>query len=121
MMEPAMPIWRKMLGASPDLSEPLFFLAKAYVETGHFEEGDKASRELIAVQEGKVAPTDRRMGASHLLLAQALVGEHRDREALPHAEIADKLLALNALSVGAKLMGAQAHQLLVDIQSRLAR
>ena len=113
-----MPLWRKMLGSSPDLAEPLFFLSKAYVETGHFQEGEKAAVELVAVQEGKVAPTDRRFGASHMLWARALVGQHRDREALPHAEVADKLLAVGAFSVGAKLMTAEAHQLLMDIQSR---
>jgi serine/threonine-protein kinase len=121
MMEAAMPAWRKMLGYSPDLSEPLYFLSKAYVETGHFEQGEKVAVELVAVQEGKVAPTDRRFGASHLLWAQALVGQHRDREALPHAEIADQLLAMGAVSPGGKLMGAEAHQVLVEIQSRLSK
>ena len=121
MMEAAMPAWRKMLGSSPDLAEPLYFLSKAYVETGHFEQGEKVAAELVAVQEGKVAPTDRRFGASHLLWAQALVGQHRDREALPHAEIADKLLAMGAVSPGGKLMGAEAHQVLVEIQSRLSK
>ncbi len=121
MMEPAMPAWRKTLGSSPDLSEPLFFLAKAYVGTGRFEDGEKAAREMLAVQEGKIAPTDRRMGASQMLLAEALVGEHRDQDALPHAEIADRLLALNAVSAGAKLMTAEARQVLVGIQTRLSK
>ena len=120
-MESAMPAWRKMLGSSPDLAEPLYFLSKAYVETGRFEQGEKVAAELVAVQEGKVAPTDRRFGASHLLWAQALVGQHRDREALPHAKIADKLLSMGAVSPGGKLMGAEAHQVLVGIQSRLSK
>jgi serine/threonine-protein kinase len=119
MMESAMPTWRKMLGSSPDLAEPLYFLSKAYVDTGRFEEGEKAAEELVAVQEGRVAPTDRRIGASHLIWARALAGQHRFEEALPHAEIADKLLA-NPISPGAKQMTAQAHQVLIDIQSKLA-
>ena len=121
LIETAMPAWRKMLGSSPDLAEPLYFLSKAYVETGRFQDGEKAAQELVAVQEGKVAPTDRRFGASHFLWAQALVGQHRYQEALPHAEIADKLLAANAVSPGAKLAGSEAHQLLVDIRPRLAK
>lgn len=121
MMEAAMPPWRKLLGSSPDLAEPLYYLAKAYVETGQFEDGEKTAKELIAVQEGKVAPTDRRFGASHLIWAEALVGQHRDQEALPHAEIADKLLAAGAISPGAKRMGAEAHQLLLQIRSRLPK
>ena len=48
-------------------------------------------------------------------------GEHRGQKALSHAEIAAKSLSANAVSAGAMLMDAQAHQLLVDIQSRLSR
>jgi len=118
MLEAALPAWRKIAGSSPDLSEPLFFLSKAYVETGRFQEGEKIAQELVAVQEGKVAPTDRRMGASHLIWAQALIGLHRDADALPHAEIAARLLA-NGVSPGAKQMDAEAHQLLQDIQQKL--
>ena len=120
MMETSMPTWRKMLGSSPDLAEPLYFLCKAYIDTGHFREGEKVAGELVAVQTGRVAPTDRRFGASHLLWAQALVGQHRDQEALAHAVIADRLL-VNGFSPGAKLMNAEAQKLLADIQSRLAR
>ena len=96
-----------------------YFLCKAYIETGHFQDGEKVAAELVAVQTGRVAPTDRRFGASHLLWARALVGLHRDQEALSHAEIADRLL-VNGFSPGAKLMNAEAHQLLVDIHARLA-
>ena len=121
MLENEMPSFQKAYGAGADFAEPLYFLTKAYVETGKFEQGEKSAEKLVAVQDGKVAPTDRRFGASHLLWAEALVGEHRDRDALPHALIADKLLAANALSVGAKLMSAEARQVLSGIQSRLAR
>jgi len=120
MMEAAMPVWRKMLGTSPDLAEPLNFLSLAEIGTGHFAEGEKAAKEMVDVQTGRVAPTDRRFGASHLLWARALAGQHRYEEALPHAEIADKLLAMNALSVGAKKSSAEAHQMLLDVQSKLA-
>jgi eukaryotic-like serine/threonine-protein kinase len=119
LMESAMPTWRKLLGASPDFAEPLYFLSRAYVQTGHFAEGEKAAKELVAVQEGKVSATDRRMGASHMIWAEALAGQSRYKEALPHAEIADKLLAVNAISAGAKQMSAEAHQTLLTIQAKL--
>jgi tetratricopeptide (TPR) repeat protein len=119
MMEAAMPPLRKILGTSPDLAEPLNFLSLAYVETGHYPEAEKAAKEMVDVQTGKVAPTDRRFGASHLLWARALAGQHRYQEALPHAEIADKLLAMNAVSPGAKQLGSEAHLVLLDIQSKL--
>jgi len=119
-IEAAMPPLRKILGASPDLAEPLNFLAMAYIATGHFAEAEGVAKEMVEVQTGKVASTDRRFGASHLLWTQALAGEHRYQEALPHAEIADRLLAMNAISAGAKAKAAEAHQLLFDIQSRLS-
>jgi serine/threonine protein kinase/tetratricopeptide (TPR) repeat protein len=119
MMEDAMPVWRKMIGTSPDLAEPLNFLAMAELGTGHYLEGEKTAKEMVDVQTGKVAPSDRRFGASHLLWARALVGQHRYQEALPHAEIADKLLAMNAVSVGAKKAASDAHQVLLDVQSEL--
>lgn len=118
LLEDALPIWRKIAGDSPDLAEPLYFLSQAYVKVGRFADGEKVARELVACQEGKVSPTDRRMGASHLIWAEALAGQHRDQEALPHAQIADKLLAMNAFSAGAKQMSAEAHQVLLAVQSK---
>src|ERR1017187_3480350 len=121
MMETAIPIWRKMLGSSPDLAEPLNFLALADVETGHYPEGEKAAQEMVEVQTGKVEASDRRFGASHLLWARALAGQGRYREALPHAQIADRLLAQNAVSAGAKKAASDAHQELLDIQAKLTQ
>jgi serine/threonine-protein kinase len=120
MMEASMPIWRKMLGSSPDLAEPLNFMAMADVETGHYPEGEKAAQEMVEVQTGKVEASDRRFGASHLLWARALAGQGRYREALPHAEIADTLLTKGAVSAGAKKAGSDAHNELLEIQSKLA-
>jgi hypothetical protein len=120
MIVQSMPAWRRILGDSADLSEPLYFLAEANDETGHFEDAEAAVKEAIAVQTGKIAPTDRRFGALDWLWARALVGEHRYRDALPHAENADRLLVSSAVSPGAKKTAAEAHQLLLDIQSHLA-
>jgi serine/threonine-protein kinase len=119
MMQSAMPVLRKLLGDSPDLAEPLNFLALAEIETGHYPDGEEHAREMVDVQTGKVASTDRRFGASHLLWARALVGRGRYKEALSHAEIADQLLANNAVSVGAKQAASEAHQLLLDVQAKL--
>jgi len=118
MMESDMPAWRKIIGSSPDLAEPLYFLSRAYVQTGHYAEGEKAAKELVDVQEGKVSPTDRRFGASHMIWAEALAGQGRYKEAMPHAEIADRLLAVNAISAGARQMSAEAHALLLSLQSK---
>ena len=51
--------------------------------------------------------------------ARALVGQGRYQEALPHAEIADALLAKNAESVSAKQAASEAHQVLTGVQFKL--
>jgi serine/threonine-protein kinase len=121
MLEKIGPAWEKLAAGTPDLAEYLYFLTMAYNNTGHYIEAENTAAKMIAVQEGKVAPTDRRMGASHMMWAQALAGQHRYREALPHAVIADRLLLAGAHSVGAKKMGADAHALLLDIQEKLGK
>ena len=121
MIEQAMPLWRKNLGDSPDLAEPLNFLAMAQIATGHFSEAEQTAREMVAVQTGKVKPTDRRFGVSHMLWAEALSGQKRYREALPHAQIADTLLAENAVSVGAKQASSEALQLLLEVQAKTSQ
>jgi eukaryotic-like serine/threonine-protein kinase len=120
MLEASMPAWRKIAGSSPDLSNPLHFLAIAYVDTGQYIQAEKTAEELVKVQEGKVAPDDHRMGSSHLVWARALAGQHRYQEALPHAEIADRILAQTVLSPGQKQTSSDAHALLIDIKSKLA-
>jgi serine/threonine-protein kinase len=119
MLEEALPGWRKIAGNSPDLSEVLFYLSQAYVETGRFVDAERTAKELVSVQEGKVASTDRRFGASQMIWAQALAGQKHYREALPHAETAARLLS-HGVSPGAQKMDAQAHQVFADIQSKLA-
>jgi serine/threonine protein kinase/tetratricopeptide (TPR) repeat protein len=121
MLEASMPAWRKIAGSSPDLANPLHFLALAYADTGQYGQAEKTAEELVKVQEGKVAPNDHRMGSSHLLWARALAGQHRYQEALPHAEIADRVLAQTLVSPTQKQASADAHQVLKDIQSNLAK
>jgi tetratricopeptide (TPR) repeat protein len=121
MLEASMPAWRKVAGSSPDLANPLHFLAMAYVDTGQYVQAEKAAEEVVRVQEGKVAPDDHRMGSSHLVWARALAGQHRYKEALPHAEIADRVLAQTLISPTQKQVSADAHQVLMDIQSNLAK
>jgi serine/threonine-protein kinase len=121
MMQSAMPVLRKLLGDSPDLAEPLNFLALAEIETGDYVDGEQHAREMVEVQTGKVEPADRRFGASHLLWARALVGQGLYQDALPHARIADQLLGRNAVSVGAKQAAAEAHQLLLDVNAKVGQ
>ena len=119
ILEASMPAWRKSAGESPDLANPLNFLAMAYLATNDYVQAEKTAEELVHVQEGKVAPDDHRMGLSQLKWAQALVGQQRYKDALPHAEIADRILSKVVRSEGQKRTSTTAHQVLLDIQARL--
>lgn len=119
MLEKALPAWRKIVGSGPQLSDPLCLLSQAYVEVGRYPEAEKAAKDAVDIQRGRIAPEDPRFGASHLLWARALMGQSRYEEALPHAEIADTLLARNAISVSTKQAASEAHQLLADVKFKL--
>ncbi|HEY4357693.1 MAG TPA: protein kinase [Acidobacteriaceae bacterium] len=118
MLEPILPLWRKMVGENPDLAEVLYFLSQGYVETGQYEKAVELSKEGIDVQTGKVLPIDRRFGVAHWIWARALVGEKKYAEALPHARLADALLNHNAVSSGARKVGAEAHALRVEVEGK---
>jgi serine/threonine-protein kinase len=118
ILESIMPGWRKVAGSSPDLAEPLYFLTWAQIETGQYEQAENSAKELFSVQDGKVSSTDRRIGEAQLLWARALVGEQRDADALPHAEMAAKLL-VQGISANSQRKDIQAQTLLRDLRSRL--
>jgi serine/threonine-protein kinase len=119
LMNDALPKWRQLNGTSPEFAEPLNFAAMVELATGHAAEAEAHAREMVAVQDGKVDPKDRRFGVSHLLWAKALIQQGRYGEALPHARIADELLARNAVSPGAKEAMAEAHQVLLDTEAHV--
>jgi serine/threonine protein kinase/tetratricopeptide (TPR) repeat protein len=119
LLEAAMPAWRKSAGSSPDLANPLHFLANAYVLTGQFAKAEQTAAEEFKVQDGKIKPDDHRMGTTQLVWARSLDGQQKYREALPHAEIADRILAKFVNSPMQKKTSADAHQLVLDIQAKL--
>jgi hypothetical protein len=88
----------------------------AELATGRFTDAEGHAREMVEVQTGKIDPQDRRFGMSHYLWAEALAGQGRTRDALPHARIAAALLARNAVSRGARLAGQDAQDLLLKLQ-----
>ena len=119
ILEASLPAWRRVAGSSPDLGDPFYFLVQGYLATGRYQDAEKTAKVLVDLQTGKVAPTDRRFGIAHLFWARALAGQNRYEDALPHAEIADRLFQVDA-NPGPNKLGVEAHQLLVDIKSRLA-
>jgi hypothetical protein len=72
---------------------------------------------LMGILEGKLAPTNRRLGTTHFVWARALAGQHRYQEALPHLVIADKLTE-NGTTPYTQQVHSEAHQLLLDVQAK---
>jgi hypothetical protein len=96
---------------------PLYYLSRAYSDVGRYQEGEALAKELLGILEGKVSPKDRRLGATDMAWAIALAGQHRYKEALPHAELAAKLTQ-GGITPYTRRLGAEAKQVLADIQAK---
>jgi serine/threonine-protein kinase len=117
ILEGSLPAWRKVAASSPDLFPPFYYLSRAYSDVGRYKDAEAMAEELLGVLNGKVAPNDRRIGAAQMALALSLAGQELYAEALPHAQIAQKLTA-NGLTPYTKRVGAEAQQVLADIQAK---
>jgi serine/threonine-protein kinase len=115
LLENAMPTWRRVVGGSTDNSDMLMELARAYLATHRYQDAETAARELLTLLSGKVAERDRSIGMAHLVLAEALAGQSRNGEALPHVETAVSILIPTAVSAYAKTFSQEA----LSLQSRL--
>jgi serine/threonine-protein kinase len=115
LLENAMPTWRRVVGGSSDNSDMLYFLARAYIATGRYRDAETTARELLSLLTGKVAAEERSLGAAHLVLAEALAGQQREREALPHADAAVTILGPTAVSA----YGHELNREALRLQSRL--
>jgi eukaryotic-like serine/threonine-protein kinase len=119
LLENALPGWRRASGASPEQAVFLHFLAFVYVAVGRYEDAERTATEYLGRVAGKLAPTHRMIGFGNLVLGQALAGQHRYREALPHARTAVDLLVKSAVSTYSKQLGAEATQLLQQVNEAL--
>lgn len=115
LLENAMPTWRRVVGGSTDNSDMLMELARAYLATHRYQDAETAARELLTLLSGKVAERDRTLGMAHLVLAEALAGQNRNREALPQVDTAVSILIPTAVSAYAKAVSQEA----LSLQSRL--
>jgi tetratricopeptide (TPR) repeat protein len=118
MLEAALPVWRKVSGTSPDLFPPLYYLSRAYSNLGRYQDGEAVAKEVLGILDGRVPPTDRRIGTAQMAWAIALSGELRYPDALPHAEQAVKLTS-NGQTPYTRSVNAEAQQVLASIQSKL--
>ncbi|MGC2162986.1 MAG: serine/threonine-protein kinase [Silvibacterium sp.] len=121
LMEKITPSLRKTTGHSTDFSDSLRILSKAYLKTGHLPEAEAAVKEAIAIRTGQTAPTHPVFGSLHLIYAEILIAEHRDREALPHAELANQIMSQAVVNApGLHEYAVEAAQVLAGLRARLA-
>lgn len=121
LLEGSLPKWKALVGPDSDeLATPLLFLARAQLLNKEFDKAETTARELVRVQTGKINPQSAQMGVCELVLAQALAGESRYREALLPATLADGAFTREgSKSAGTQRNAATAHALLLDLQGRL--
>jgi serine/threonine protein kinase len=120
MLESSLPKWIKIVGPDSDaLATPLLFLANAYLETQDYPEAETTAANLVRVEQGRINPLSAQMGVCQFAWAKALAGQHRDREALAHAELAERAFtAENSKSPGTRNNAAKNHALLLELRAR---
>jgi serine/threonine protein kinase len=123
LLEDALPAWRKAYPVnSPSLFNELSYLGLAYTEAGRYEDAERIATELLASAEkmqGTVPSNDRRFGLIHWLMAIALAGEGRYREALPQVEAADRNLSSHSATPLERKDAAKAKALLAEVRAHL--
>ncbi|MGI8745181.1 MAG: protein kinase domain-containing protein [Bryobacteraceae bacterium] len=122
-LESALPAWRRAYPVhSPSLYTELSYLGLAYFEAGRYQDAERLAAEVLAMMDtlqGKLPSTDRRYGLVRWLMGAALAGQGRYREALPHAEAGDRILAGNQTTPLGEKDAAKARALLKDVRSRV--
>jgi tetratricopeptide (TPR) repeat protein len=122
LLEGALPAWRRANGDHPDHQQAAFlhFLAFSYVAVGRYADAERLSTEYLARVTGRLGADHRMIGFGHLVLGQALAGQHRYDEALPHAKIAVDLLVKSAVGSYSRELGVDASQLAQRVDNALA-
>ncbi|HZL25413.1 MAG TPA: serine/threonine-protein kinase [Acidobacteriaceae bacterium] len=121
-LETSLPQWKKLTGPDSDqLATPLMFLTRAYLRNAQYVDAERTAQDLYRVEKGKINPLSAQMAMCQWVWADSLSGQKRYREALPHAELADKAFtAEHSSALGTQHNAARAHALLLDIQSKLS-
>lgn len=121
LMEPDVAAERKIDAGhrGPLLSRALYVLAEGYLLIGRPQDAEKLVREEMAMATGKLDPLSRGFGVMDLLCAQALVAQHRDREALPYAVLAVRAMGPEFPTDDQpdRVQRTQAHDLLAKLQA----
>jgi serine/threonine-protein kinase len=118
MLEKAKDGWLKPPVNRSVVFSNLKYLAYAEVEAGRFADAERVSREAYELFGKEMAADNKRLAGLHLQWGRALAGMQRWDEALPHAEIADKVLGDHAVTPLQKSTAATAHTLLINVQQK---
>jgi hypothetical protein len=90
------------------------------LRTGHLPEAEAALKEAIAIRTGHTAADHPAFGVLYLYYSETLLAEHRDREALPQAEAADRILSAAAAATPAlNEYATESAQVLAGLRGRL--
>jgi len=120
LIEKTVPVERGIIAGSTDFSDSLRVLGKAYLRTGHLAEAEAALKEAIAIRTGQTAADHPVFGLLDLYYTETLVAEHRDREALSHAENADRILSSAAAAAPAlNEYATESAEVLAGLRERL--
>jgi hypothetical protein len=119
LLEAALPAWRRTQGSRQSLEEMPMFLSEAYIEVGRFKEAEAISEQMSASERGNFDPNTRHAASIQLVWARALAGQHRYREALPHAEIAARILTDTVVPAEIPYNN-KAREVLLEVQSKLS-
>jgi eukaryotic-like serine/threonine-protein kinase len=121
LLEGSWPDWEKIPGGYVSLSEFPSYLAIAYVATGQYPQAEKLTSAIIDAKRAKIVGEIQVY--PEYVLAEALAGEHRYRDALPHADVALRMFSrrnspVTLSPLGITMLG-QAKKLDVDVRSHL--
>jgi tetratricopeptide (TPR) repeat protein len=118
-LESAAAQWNQAFEAdSPSWREYWHYLEVAYLNAGRFADSERVARSDLAFSEkwSKNPLADRTVGMVNFQLATALAKQGKNREARPHAELAERILAPSTVSEGAKRILAQVRDLEKSLQ-----
>ena len=122
LLEDIVPKLKKVAGEdSIELRAPLLALARSYLAEGEYEKSQATAEELLRIVDGKVNPHSGQYGAYESVLARALAGQQRNREALFHAQKAEQSYQTDPNKLPATISNAaKTHQLVLDLQSKVS-
>jgi len=123
-LENAASVWKKTFEPdAPAWREYWHYMTVSYLAANRFSDAERSARTALGLCEkwSKEPAKDRTVGMEHFELARALDGEKKYSEALPHAELAETILAPTTVSEGAKKVLAQVRSLVQELRSRLSQ